>query len=246
MVRVVLTLGVSKAGLDLPAESGTSRTHPAPGAGPSGGRQAGSGLFGRSRQNRGVGSQRSTDPLFGLAKNFMRVEAGRGAPERTFWPTHFRKDFSQLQLVRRSIKLSVIYTDSRWGLLGAGSRSGALRAKMKITPFFKTVKSEFQSTEDHWQTSWVSTAPCRGCCQAVSAQGSWGPILTRATSPSAQPVVSLMSAQPAVTTSVLLPQQGSSGSFSFPAGMQSPHLQGIRISKLHQSGLRFPALRLLP
>ena len=175
-----------------------------------------------------------------------KLKLARGAPERTFWPTHFKKDFSQLQLVRRSIKLSIIYTDSRWGLLGAGSRSGALRAKMKITPFFKTVKSEFQSTEDHWQTSWVNTAPCRGCCQAVSAQGSWGPILTRATSPSAQPVVSLMSAQPAVTTSVLLPQQGSSGSFSFPAGMQSPHLQGIRISKLHQSGLRFPALRLLP
>lgn len=187
--------------------------------------------------------------LFGLAKNFIQVKAGRGgggAPERTFWPTHFKKDFSQLQLVRRSIKLSIIYTGSRRGLLGAGSRSGALRAKMKITPFFKTVKSEFQSTEDRWQTCWVSTAPCRGCCQAVSAQGSCGPILTRAASPSAQPAVSLMSAQPAVTTSVLLPQHGASGSFSFPAGMQSPHLQGIRISKLHESGLCFPALRLLP
>lgn len=50
--RVVPTPGVSKAGLDLPAESSKSRAHRAPGAGPSGGRQVGSGLFGESGQNR--------------------------------------------------------------------------------------------------------------------------------------------------------------------------------------------------
>ena len=82
---------------------------------------------------------------------------------------------------------------------------------MKITPLFKTVKSEFQSTEDPWPLV-GQHSPCRGCCKAASAQGGCGPVFTRAVSPSAQP---------AVTTSVLLPQQGSSGSFSFPVGMQS-------------------------
>lgn len=105
---------------------------------------------------------------------------------------------------------------------------------MKITPFFKTVQSEFQSMEDPRQTSWVGTAPCMGGCQAASAQGGWGPPVMRVVSPSAQP---------AVTVSVLPPQQCSSGSFSFPAGMQSPHLQGIKISKLHKSGPHFQALR---
>lgn len=112
---------------------------------------------------------------------------------------------------------------------------------MKITPFLKLLNQSFQSTGNAGKPAGQHSL-CRGAAKLCLGRAAAG-LLTRAASLSAQPAVSLMSAQPAVTTSVLLPQQGASGSFF--KGMQSPHLQGIRIQP-HESGAVLSGSGLLP